>query len=248
MTNPTNVPLSGYDPSTLVIASGPGWIALDKPAGVSVHNDPEKKADSLAFGHQILTRDPRLATDTKWDGGALFPVHRLDRETSGVLVLATNKEAASRLQTAIAERRARKIYRAILRGVAGSGGEEGKWTLPLGEKAEGRRNPAGPPGTRKPCETRFHVLRATRHLTEIEVELLTGRQHQIRRHAVLSKHEVLGDHRYGDPKYIGKLEGIYGGELRLMLHAHSIEIEAKSAVRATAPLPVAFENLFSGTP
>jgi tRNA pseudouridine65 synthase len=89
------------------------------------------------------------------------------------------------------------------------------------------------------------VARANAHVTELEIELLSGRQHQIRRHAVLSGHEVIGDRRYGEARYVARIKSIFGFS-RLMLHAEVLELRVASGLVAIhAPAPEEFQVLFA---
>ena len=231
-------------PLLTILGTGPGWLAVDKPSGMSVHNDPEGKLDALSVVLDLIEKNQDLQLAVKWEGARFPPaaVHRLDRDTSGVLLFATTKAAASELQQAFENRLTKKIYRALLRGKIDSPiGTEISWTFPLSDRAEGRSSPQGNPRDRVECETRLQVLRTTDHLSEIEADLLTGRQHQIRRHAVLAKHAVVGDRRYGDPKYLKAIENRFGFS-RLMLHARKLELPyQKKTIRIESPVPNEFE-------
>jgi RluA family pseudouridine synthase len=232
--------------TSILIQAGPGWLAVDKPSGMSVHNDPEGKRDAISLVQEALDIDLDLRRQTGWAQGDPMPspVHRLDKETSGVLLLATSRSVASKLQQAFEQRTTRKIYRAILRGRLAAA--EGIWNAPLTDKAEGRKSPAGPANLRKTCLTRFRRLRQNDHLTEIEVELESGRQHQIRRHAALAGHAIVGDLRYGDPKHAERIRRMFGFS-RLMLHAMTLEIPRPgeaAGIQLYAPLPTEFDRLF----
>lgn len=231
-----------------VIAYGPGWMVIHKPPGMSVHNDPDGLIDAISAAGALLRRAPELSELTKCKNEfGLHPVHRLDRDTSGVLLLATDKSSASQLQKALASSRTTKIYRAILRGPLPE--SQGHWDYPLSEKSAGRRHPQGPPQDRKDCRTGFELVRQNKYLCEVRIRLETGRQHQIRRHAALASHEVIGDRRYGDPRYNTRIERLYGLS-RLMLHAHRLEVPLDSGevLVAEAPLPPDFHRLFEDPP
>jgi RluA family pseudouridine synthase len=229
--------------STQILAAGPGWLALNKPSGLSVHNDPG--ADALSVALNLLENDPALRTLCAWKPSTETlpsPAHRLDRETSGVLLLSLNRERASELGQFMEQRKARKIYRAILRGQLRE--QKGIWQMPLSDRAEGRKNPAGIKGAQKACETQFTKLRENKFISEVEVELITGRQHQIRRHAVLARHAVVGDERYSDAKFNRRMRELFGVH-RLLLHAQKLEftIDGKD-ISIEAPLPSEFATLF----
>jgi tRNA pseudouridine32 synthase / 23S rRNA pseudouridine746 synthase len=195
-------------------------IVIDKPAGLAVHPGPRTKESLEDYLHHLrfeFQREPR-------------PVHRLDRDTSGCLLLARNPKAGARLQRAFEEGRVRKTYAAVLDGVPER--DEGAIDLPLEKrstKQEGWRIVAAPGG--KPARTGFRVIdrRGGQALVMFVPE--TGRTHQIRVHAASG----LGVPIAGDP--------VYGrGRGPMLLHAASLEVprETKPAVRANAPLPPTF--------
>jgi 23S rRNA-/tRNA-specific pseudouridylate synthase len=254
-------------PSLTLLASGPGWIAIDKPAGMSVHNDPGQShlahgasagvasagvvsasnsvLDAISTVQTMLTGDAVLRKICQWQSsdGPVSPVHRLDRETSGTLLLSTNRTVASRLQTAFAEHQTEKFYLCLTRAKKKSpgesaAGEQGSWTYPLSDKAEGRRKPQGSGPDRKAARTDFQVLSSNAFLSLVFIELGTGRQHQIRRHALLAGQEVCGDKRYGDLRYLQNLQKRFGFS-RLMLHAVSLRLKTafeKIEVVSSPPL------------
>jgi 23S rRNA-/tRNA-specific pseudouridylate synthase len=229
---------------TLIISEGAGYIAINKPSGMSTHNDASSgsgsQTDALSYVIDYLKKSSKLADEVS-------PVHRLDRETSGVLLFATTKQSASRLQRALADdvgtssdssaEKTKKFYRAVLRGKLSG---QGVWDFPISDKAEGRENPAGKSHDRKTAVTKFEVLRASDFLTEVRIELLTGRQHQIRKHARLAKHGIVGDRRYGELSHARKMESLYSVS-RLMLHAERLEL---LDLKLTAPVPPEFDLFF----
>ena len=201
-----------------ILGAASGWLAVNKPSGVSAHNDQGQ--DLLAIAIALLEQRPELKLQTGFTSAfAPSPVHRLDRETSGVVLIATTASAASFLGQAIENRKVKKLYRAILRAPFME--SSGTWSEPLSDRAEGRKNPQGTSSERKPCATAFQVLGQNAYFSCVEFDLLTGRQHQIRRHAVLNRHQVVGDERYGDPRYVKQMENRYG-LTRLYLHASKL--------------------------
>ena len=221
-----------------ILSVGRGWIAIDKPVGMSVHNDPGQ--DAISIVKEALNVDPelKLASHAK---DPPSPVHRLDRETSGVLIIATDRAVASKLQKMFSEedRAITKIYRAIVRGQIA---QSGTWSKPLTDKAESRDNPAGKASDRKASTTHYKVLRSNPHLTEIEVNLASGRQHQIRKHASLEKHAVVGDPRYSDQRHSRMMATRFGIQ-RMLLHAECIVIPALD-LEIRASLPPEFDAVF----
>lgn len=176
------------------------WLAVAKPAEISVHNDPGSDLVSLVQEQNEFEE--------------IFPVNRLDLGTSGIVLLAKDKEAAQQLGALIAERHCEKFYSAVVHGrIEAAEDQWQSWTWPLTKKAEGRKNPRGMSRDRVPCETRWRVVEFSDKGTKLDIQLITGRKHQIRRHSAIAKHPVLGDSRYGKGK---------GGLDRLALHAREL--------------------------
>lgn len=151
----------------------------------------------------------------------LYPVHRLDKETSGVQLLALNSEAARAMADEFQKKTVKKIYIGLLRGQLKI--PEGVWDKPLTDKAEGHKNPQGQTKDRIPCKTLYRTLKASSYFTLCEFDLQTGRQHQIRKHAALTNHALVGDPRYGETKYNTKMGSVYKTG-RMFLHCSRIEI------------------------
>jgi RluA family pseudouridine synthase len=227
-----------------LIATEPGWLIADKPWGISVHNDPGKDLCSL-----ITTRikaDSDLSAKVAYDPGfGLHPVHRLDRHTSGVILLACNQDIFRYYSAQFENRTVRKQYIALLHGKLGDK-NNGLWNMPLSTKPGGRSNPKGS-GIKQKAETIYRIRGYSRHYTMIECEPLTGRKHQIRRHAKLSGHPVVGDLRYGPTRALKFLKATHGFN-RLALHAGSISINPPNRTEMitvrSLQLPVEIQKLF----
>jgi RluA family pseudouridine synthase len=205
-----------------VLASAKGWLAVDKPAGLTVHNAPGRDLCSLVCGY--IKKKPRLFKHIEMDPEfGIHPVHRLDRETSGVLLLAADREISRYFARQFETRSVDKRYVAVLHGQIDRPDEEwGVWQWPLAKDAGGRKNPAGS-GPKQACETRYRVMERTFHYTLVEIMLATGRKHQIRRHAKLAGHPVTGDSRYGSERAVRFLKENCGFD-RLGLHARSLTV------------------------
>jgi len=197
-------------------------IVLDKPAGLAVHpgsRTPESLEDYLHHLRFGFMRRP-------------LPVHRLDRDTSGCLLLARNPKAHKAFQRAFEEKKVGKTYVAILDGVPDA--EEGTVDLALGKTStaeEGWRMVADRAGKAAVTHWRVAAVRDGRAAVVFTPE--TGRTHQIRVHAA----DGIGIPISGDP--------IYGlGRGPMLLHALSLRVDrgAKPPVEATAPLPPTFVN------
>ncbi len=202
------------------------WVAVDKPQGLSIHNDEDPSNLQKILIHQYKFK-------------ALLPVHRLDKETSGVQIFAFNSEQAQILAHQFQTKSLQKIYHGIARGNINA--TSIIWKEELSDKAEGRKNPAGQTRDRIPCETRVHVLEKTKFFSYCEFDLITGRQHQIRKHCALAKHALLGDHRYGDGKYNDKIASIYQTD-RMFLHCHKIILAQTELI---SPVPDIFKTIMT---
>ncbi len=159
-------------------------VAIDKPAGLlSVSTGRERENTALARVRGSLGKNARL-----------WPVHRLDRETSGVLLFARSHEVREAVQAQWSG--AEKVYLAVVAGVMQV--EEGVVDTALWED-RGMQVHTGPrpPADARPARTRFVVLRRGHNRTLLEVRLDTGRKHQIRVHLASLGYPIVGDARYG---------------------------------------------------
>lgn len=171
------------------------------------------------------------------------PVHRLDKETSGILLLSRDSAITAKLQEAL--KRAQKKYICVCRKPMAS--QTGYWQSPLSEKAQGFRDPQGPKIDRKKCQSEWSVVQQNRYLSLLEVTIRTGRTHQIRRHACLSGHQVIGDSRYGDRKFNKKMQNMYQYN-RMFLHATSLEfLWDGRQIEVEAKVPEEFYTIFTGS-
>jgi RluA family pseudouridine synthase len=180
-----------------VLARGPGWLAVDKPAGIPVHPVNRVRANSLI----------RLLRRQEGDDG-LRLVHRLDRETSGVLVVAGDPSTARALSTAFERGEVRKEYVAVVAGEVA--GEAGTVTFPIGPSTDSEiRVRLAPSKAGKPAQTSWRVEQRLKGRTVLRVFPRTGRRHQIRVHLLALGHPILGDLLYGrdDADYLGLVRG-----------------------------------------
>lgn len=218
----------------LVLTDEPTWLVADKPAGVNVHEG----ADCLLA---------QLKEFGGWQ--SLFPVHRLDRETSGVTLIAKTSEAAAELQAALQSSDALKCYRGVLTGVPGGKKKRGLWDSPLSNRAEGRRNPRGLSAERVEAVTEYTVVAENGFISCCDFLIRKGgRTHQIRKHAAADGVPVFGDARYGDNKRNEQLAKRYGFS-GMALHAALLKITTHG-VQYTfrAPLPSSWAPIDLGWP
>lgn len=198
------------------------FLVLNKPAGIAAHG-----GSGVSHGAIELLRALR-PNDT------LELVHRLDRDTSGVLVLARKRSALTGLQELIRENRTTKQYLALLQGRLGRATKSvnaplRKSVLQGGERMV-RVDDAG-----KPSLTHFKVIELYGPASLVEATLETGRTHQIRVHSEHMGHPIAGDDKYGDAAF-NKAMKVYGVK-RLFLHAKRFEFELGGKTRSfSAPL------------
>ena len=235
--------------SLMAAAAGPGWLVVDKPAGISVHNDPGQDLCSRVTA--MLTRDPQLAQKAGFTPGAeVRAPHRLDRDTSGLVLLCCRAPVLKYYGEAFQARRIGKGYLAILHGrLEASAGDEGsgRWVFPLARSSGGRNNPSGN-GKRVASRTAFQVIQHSAHYSLVACSPMTGRKHQLRRHAKLAGHPVVGDRRYGSPRSLRFLRENAGFE-RLGLHAYGLDLplpqETERRMVFSPTLPSAFIRLLA---
>lgn len=197
-------------------------IVIDKPAGLAVHPGARTRESLEDYLHHLRFGFQRLP----------LPVHRLDRDTSGCLLLARNPKAHKAFQRAFEEKRVGKTYVAILDAVPEA--EAGTVDMALGKIStaeEGWR--MVPDETGKAAVTHWRVVAVRDGRAAVVFTPETGRTHQIRVHAASG----IGIPIIGDP--------VYGlGKGPMLLHALSLRVErgAKPPIEATAPLPPTFVN------
>jgi len=192
-----------------ILYSDEDIVVLDKPAGLVVHPGAGNTAGTLA--NALVGRFPEIAAVGPEDRPGI--VHRLDKETSGVMVAARSARAYESL---IAQFRRKDVWKTYLGLVWGRiAAPEGRIDWPIGRHATDGKRVSVRSRHPKDAETFFKVLQAFRDTTLLEIRPTTGRTHQIRVHLAASGHPVAGDALYGRKKAARKFP-------RLFLHAHTL--------------------------
>ena len=199
-------------------------LVVDKPPGLAVHPAPGHPQGTLV--NALLARCP----DLQGIGGSLRPgiVHRLDKDTSGLMVVAKNEAAMGHLSQQIKERSITKGYQALARGHVRP--DEGIIDAPIGRDRQNRKRMAIVE-TGRAARTRYRVTQRPPGYSLLEVWPETGRTHQIRVHFASIGHPLVGDATYG-----GKTPGLE----RQFLHAHRLGFRLPSTgeyVEFSSPLP-----------
>ena len=201
---------------------------LDKPSGMVVHPGSGIRTGTLV--HALLHRYPEIRDVGEADRPGI--VHRLDKETSGVIVVARTPAALVELKRQFKSREVKKVYLALVVGRPARA--EGSLDWPIGRhRSHGARMSIV---TEKPrtAITEYRILRELGAFTLLEVRPLTGRTHQIRVHLAAAGHPVAGDGRYGSRRTGGTRFA------RLFLHAHQLSFSHPSSgsrMTFTSPLP-----------
>ncbi len=184
-------------------------LVIDKPVGLSVHPGPGHESDTLVNG--LLVDYPEIRDVGEPERPGI--VHRIDRDTSGLLIVARTQRAHELLSEMIRERRVRRTYTALVRG--GPETDEGLIDAPLGRDPRNRQRQAIVEDGRE-ARTRFRVKERLARTTLLELELETGRTHQIRVHLSSIGNTVVGDGVYG------RAAKGPGGLARQFLHAAAL--------------------------
>jgi 23S rRNA pseudouridine1911/1915/1917 synthase len=229
---PEEIPLA-------VLYEDPDVVAIDKPAGMVVHAGAGVHSGTLV--NALLHRFDALSGVA----GAMRPgiVHRLDRYTSGVLLVAKNDDAHQRLAAQFSGRQVEKIYLALVHGNVKQ--ERGRIERPIARDPVHRTRMTARLAAGRAAWSEYRVLRRFAGFTLLEVRIGTGRTHQIRVHLASIGHPVVGDTLYGAP---AKTEGRPPLD-RYFLHAHRIRFQQPSTGEETvvvSPLPADLEAWIAG--
>lgn len=218
-------------PLDIVYEDG-NFAVINKPRGMVVHQAASYRASDTLV-NALLFRLKDLSSVN----GVIRPgiVHRLDKDTTGLIVVAKNDEAHRALQEQIASKRARRVYVALTDGNFKE--DEGVIDAPIGRSRRDRKKMAVVEGGRR-AATHYKVLERFGRYTLVRFELETGRTHQIRVHSAHIGHPVTGDGTYGGSTALFK-----GGQL---LHAERLELDDPATGERrvfTCPLPEDFAQV-----
>lgn len=216
-----------------ILYQDPFLVAIDKPSGLLVH-PTEIAKDKLTCMNMLRNQLKR------W----VYPIHRLDRGTSGVLLFGLSSQDAAKMAKLFSSRDLQKTYLAIVRGYTP---EEG--SIEKGVREDDIRAEVDAVTlfrTLKKIELPFKVSRYdTTRYSLVELRPQTGRQHQLRKHLEHLRHPIIGDVTYGD----GEHNRFFRSQFkirRLLLHSFSLEFqhpEGGAQIKIKAPLPEEFQTL-----
>ena len=208
-------------------------IVVNKPKGMVVHPANGNYEGTLVNAIMAMCKDSLSGI-----GGEIRPgiVHRLDKDTSGLLIIAKNDKAHINMSEQIKNREVKKIYIALVRGVVAE--NEATINMPIGRSNKDRKKMAVRKDG-KEAITHFKVLRRYSQYTLLKVKIDTGRTHQIRVHLAEIGHPIVGDMVYSNGKNKFGIEG-------QMLHAKSLEFKHPTTgkiMHLEAELPEYFEKI-----
>ena len=203
------------------------FLILNKPAGIACHG-----GSGISLGLIETIRQ----LDKNYREAQL--VHRIDKDTSGCLVVALKKQILREFHKEIRDKHVDKIYSAVVKG---------KWPKNLNKIQLSLKKESLKSGERfvqvnkkgKFSETEFELISSGKSNSLVKAKIITGRTHQIRVHSKYKGHPIVGDTKYGDPLYNKELQ--LTGLNRMLLHAESIKF-SNMGIEQSAPLPPVFKD------
>ncbi len=203
------------------------FLILNKPAGIACHG-----GSGISLGLIETIRQ----LDKNYREAQL--VHRIDKDTSGCLVVALKKQILREFHKEIRDKHVDKIYFAVVKG---------KWPKNLNKIQLSLKKESLKSGERfvqvnkkgKFSETEFELISSGKSNSLVKAKIITGRTHQIRVHSKYKGHPIVGDTKYGDPLYNKELQ--LTGLNRMLLHAKSIKF-SNMGIEQSAPLPPVFKD------
>ena len=223
--------------SSAILFENDSIIVLNKPSGLAVHS-----GSGLRFGAIDVLRKLREKFDIEL-------VHRLDRDTSGCLLFAKNRQSLLAMQNLFKSQQLRKTYLAIVKGHWDRSVTDIQLALLKQTMSNGERKVF----VDERGQQAHTVIEEVSHFSEkgvdyslLKIRLLTGRTHQIRVHCKSQNHEIAGDAKYGDRNFDRQIKKIAGS--RLLLHASELEIPQNDHTKGLdikAPVPLEIAKLIS---
>ena len=221
------------DLSWLKVLYEDDWImGVDKPSGMAVHT-----GSGITGGTLVDYVRAYLGARATRNDFTASPAHRLDRETSGVILVAKRRPAMVHFTRVFTDGLARKRYLTLVKGKFAK--PQGEIDLPLSEHQQTAESKARRGVNMQEALTRYRVLQQGGDSALLECAIATGRTHQIRRHLAAIGHPVAGDRKYGDFAFNREARARWGLK-RLFLHAERIEFphpESGAKMKLESPLP-----------
>jgi 23S rRNA pseudouridine1911/1915/1917 synthase len=240
-------PLAGFTPENIplsILYEDPELVVLDKPAGMVVH--PAAGVHSGTLVNALAYHFEKLSNQAGTRPGI---VHRLDKDTSGLMVVAKTESTHEALADQFRERQVFKSYVALVHGVVSS--NSGRIDQPIARDPKNRTRMAVVAGGRQSFSI-YKVRQRFNAFTLLDVELKTGRTHQIRVHLAWLKHPVVGDEIYGGGRDNTVRDASLRAQIRKLgrqfLHAEQLGFthpKTGEAMRFTSELPLELSSLLS---
>ena len=227
------------DVSVLKVLLEDDWImAIDKPSGMAVHTGSGITGGTLVDYVRAYLGPKAVRNDF-----SASPAHRLDRETSGVILVAKRRPAMVHFTDVFTHGKAKKRYLTLVKGKMPK--PQGTIDLPLSEHQQTAESKARRGVNMQEAITRYKVVKLSSQASFLECTLETGRTHQIRRHLAAIGHPVAGDRKYGDFAFNRDVKVKWGLD-RLFLHAQRLEfphpMDGRSRLVET-PLPTELQDV-----
>jgi 23S rRNA pseudouridine955/2504/2580 synthase len=204
------------DLSKLVVLYEDDWIlAIDKPSGMAAHT-----GSGITGGTVVDVARAYLGPKAERNGFIASPAHRLDRETSGVIIVAKRRPAMVHFTEVFTEHRAKKRYLVLVKGQLEK--PQGLIDIPLAEHQQTAESRERRGVNMQEARTRYQVLAQTSRASWVQCTIETGRTHQIRRHFAALGHPVAGDPKHGDFAFNREVKAQWGLK-RLFLHSARLE-------------------------
>jgi 23S rRNA pseudouridine1911/1915/1917 synthase len=237
-----NTPVSQSQLRVPIVYEDVSVLVVDKPAGMATHGFSGKDHNTLANFLAAERPDLLMIGKSRWEPGL---IHRLDRETSGLVLVAKTQAAFDDLRRQFRRRQVKKKYRALVWGITEA---QGAVAYPIAHDSRDKRrmraiSDISPRSKRQkswPALTRFRKLWDIDGLSLLEIEMETGVTHQIRVHLAVTGHAIVGDFLYG-----GEGRESFGLK-RHFLHAHGLEFfhpRDRRVVKVESELPVELEDV-----